>query len=68
MPNRSGDCAVMNSYLKAIEAEGIKYDSVRCGFVEGPPAFPGSRIRRESHVQICIRNPSCILGVFRPMM
>jgi len=34
------DCAVLNLYLEALERDPddpIRYDTVRCGFVEGPP-------------------------------
>ena len=65
---RRRDCAVLNFYLKRLGERGVAYDSVRCAFVEGGRAFPGSGIFEESHVQICIRNPACIVGVFRPMM
>ncbi|HEY4240105.1 MAG TPA: hypothetical protein VGM88_09830 [Kofleriaceae bacterium] len=65
---RRRDCAVLNFYLKLQREGGDAFDSVRCGFVEGPPAFPGSGIRHRSHVQIAIRNPACVLGVFRPTM
>ena len=30
----------------------MTYDTVRCGFVEGPPSFEGNGIRQQSHVQI----------------
>jgi hypothetical protein len=66
---RRRDCAVLNVYLDWLEREpGDFYDSVRCGFVEGDPAFEGSGIRHRSHVQIAVRNPACVLGVFRPTM
>lgn len=65
---RHRDCAVLNFYLQALEERGLAFDTVRCAFVEGPRAFPGSGIRRESHIQIAVRNPACIVGVFRPMM
>ncbi len=61
------DCAVLNFYLDFLErTKGIRYDSVRCGFVEGDAAFEGSGIREQSHVQLAVRSPDCILGVFRP--
>ena len=66
---RKLDCAVLNLYFESLENDPetpVSYDSVRCGFVEGPPAFPGSGIRHQSHVQLAIRNPSCVVGVFRP--
>lgn len=61
------DCAVLNWLFDTYdERMGVYYDSVRGGFTEGPGAFPGSGIQRETHVQVAIRNPTCILGVFRP--
>jgi hypothetical protein len=60
------DCAVLNLYFTRLAERGETYDTVRCGFVEGPPAFDGSGIRRQSHVQVAVRNPHCIVGVFRP--
>lgn len=60
------DCAVLNLYLKALEDRDLTYDTVRCGFEEGPPAFAGSGIRQQSHIQIAVRNPACIVGLFRP--
>jgi hypothetical protein len=65
---RHRDCAVLNFNLQALEERGITFDTVRCAFVEGPRAFPGSGIHRESHIQLAVRNPTCILGVFRPIM
>jgi hypothetical protein len=61
------DCAVLNLYLTWLaDDQGVSRDTVRCGFVEGDPAFEGSGIRHQSHVQIAVRNPACIVGVFRP--
>lgn len=42
------------------------FDSVRGAFVEGGPAFEGSGIFSKTHIQICIRNPNCIRGFFKP--
>jgi hypothetical protein len=60
------DCSVLNTYLEWQLRCGRAFDTVRGGFVEGDRAFPGSGIFRESHIQIAVRNPACILGVFRP--
>ena len=65
---RRRDCALINWYLTRLEGKGNGYDTVRGAFLEGTPAFPGSEILRESHVQIAVRNPACIIGVFRPRM
>ncbi len=61
------DCAVLNWYLEAAKQRGVTYDSVRCGFIEGQPVYEGSGIYRETHIQIAVRSPACIVGVFRPM-
>jgi hypothetical protein len=62
------DCAVFNWYLTRLAAGGLVYDVVRAAFSEGGPAFPGSKLQKESHVQVAVRSPACIVGVFRPMM
>jgi hypothetical protein len=62
------DCSVLNFYLDGLDTMGVAFDTVRCGFPEGERAFPGSGIYRESHIQISVRNPACILGVFRPTL
>jgi hypothetical protein len=60
---------LLNFYLSwLVENRDDRYDTVRCGFVEGPPAFEGSGIWHRSHVQIAVRNPACVVGVFRPTM
>jgi hypothetical protein len=63
---RRRDCAVLNYYLKWLQETGKPYDTVRGGFVEGPPAYEGSGIQCQSHVQIAVRTEACIVGVFRP--
>ena len=64
---RHRDCAVLNFYLGWLrDNRGRSYDTIRCGFIEGPPAFEGSGIRGQSHVQIAVKNPACVVGVFRP--
>jgi hypothetical protein len=60
------DCAVVNWVLKELEKKGLHYDTVRCAFGEGGPAFPGSKILRQSHIQIAVRNPAVIVGYFLP--
>lgn len=73
MPENSGkkrnlDCAVINMFLSELAENGEPYQTVRCAFQEGGPAFDGSGILRESHIQIAVRDASCIVGVFRPTM
>jgi len=72
--NRSGDlllrrldCAVLNWAIVALEKTlGQPFQTVRGVFVEGGEAFPGSCIMEKSHIQIAVRDPRCIIGVFQP--
>lgn len=63
---RRRDCAVLNWYLDNAEQAGVFYDTVRGAFTEGGPVFEGSGIHRETHIQIAVRSPTSIVGVFRP--
>ncbi len=61
---------VENKYLVK-DAERDKrrtsyFQTVRGAFVEGDPVYEGARIHAKTHVQIAVRDPSCILGYFRP--
>jgi hypothetical protein len=42
------------------------FQTVRSAFEEGDAAFPGSKLRTQTHIQIAVRDLNCILGVFRP--
>lgn len=65
--SRKLDCAIINWAIPMLEADrGKRFQSVRCVFTEGEPVFAGSCIMLKSHIQIAIRDPSCILGYFRP--
>lgn len=46
------------------EAEKIFYQTVRGVFLEGEPAYPGSKIALKSHIQIAVRDPACIVQFF----
>lgn len=75
---RELDCSVIEymHYYMRCEQEKEKqklgciltqnFDTVRCAFIEGAPAFPGAAIKLKSHIQICVRNPNSILAFFRP--
>jgi hypothetical protein len=63
---RERDCAVLNWLMERFTDDGDLFQTVRGVFTEGPPAFEGSAIRLKSHIQIAVRDPSCILGFFRP--
>lgn len=61
------DCAVLNAYLQAADDQaGKSYQTVRGAFREGRPVFNRSCIYAETHIQIAVRDPACIVGVFRP--
>lgn len=64
------DCAVLNLGLAAIDRDRNEgrpfYQTVRGVFVEGDAAYPGAAIRLQTHVQVSVRDPGCILGYFMP--
>ncbi len=65
-PLRKLDCAVINSlHTTRSRAGEQKFDTVRGLFPEGQVLYPGSGFRRDTHVQICVREPKNIHGVFR---
>lgn len=63
---RSLDCAVIKNCLAGLGNMGISFDTVRGAFLEGAPIFEGTTISAETHIQIAVRNHTCILGIFRP--
>lgn len=64
---RELDCAVIENLHKNRKLNNKKaFDSVRGLFVEGEPLYEGAGFHEKSHVQICIRNPNCIKGLFIP--
>lgn len=64
---RDLDCAVLNWAIERFEiTSNLKHHTVRGLFQEGTTAFPGSSIKRKSHIQIAVRDPACILGYFLP--
>ena len=46
-------------------ARQSRYDSVRAAFPEGGPLYEGAGLREKSHIQIAVRNKTCIKGYFR---
>jgi hypothetical protein len=65
------DCAVMNylfEILKTAEESDHKsqpYQTVRALFPEGNQLYVDAGFWQKTHVQICVREPEQILGVFR---
>ncbi len=65
---RNLDCAVIQQIHDYNKNMGLKsYDSVRGVFVEGSPVYENSGIMNKTHIQICVTNPNCIKGYFRPL-
>lgn len=60
---RELDCAVIN-YLHELTSK-TPFDTVRGIFQEGEEIYPGAGFREKTHIQIAVRNPDCIKGVFR---
>jgi hypothetical protein len=60
------DCAVINMVHKFYRDENKPpFDSVRGLFLEGDKVYDNAGFFKESHIQVCIRNPNCIKGYFR---
>jgi len=59
-------CMVLNFLHSARQESGEQpFDTVRAMFTEGEPIYPTAGFRRKTHIQICVRNPENIKGVFR---
>jgi hypothetical protein len=63
---RMGDCFLINAFCGAATHVGARFDTVRGLFQEGDPIFEGSGLRRENHIQVVVREPRAIIGLFRP--
>lgn len=67
------DCAVLRHLHEIIDGMAENdpdisaFDTVRGMFVEGGKAYKGSGLYLKSHVQIAVRTPACIKGIFRPL-
>ena len=62
---RQLDCAVIQRLHAIYEEQGAYVDTVRGVFAEGKEIYPGSGFDSKTHIQIAVRNPDCIKGVFR---
>lgn len=60
------DCAVLQM-LHDIRKQGRErsIDTVFGIFLEGQPIYKDAGFYEKTHIQVCVRNPSCIIGVFR---
>lgn len=65
---RKLDCAVIqNIHSLNKKADILPYDTVRGVFWEGDDLYPYAGFKEKNHIQICVRNPNCIKGFFRPL-
>ena len=65
--NRFLDCAVIEFLHTIRNVSGLPpFDSVRGVFWEGGYIYPDAGFKEKNHIQICIRNPNCIKGYFKP--
>ena len=75
LPGRTGlllrrlDCAVINACRarRVVRSDLPSFDTVRAAFVEGEPLYPGAGFNDRNHIQLCVVNPRCIQGYFRPL-
>jgi hypothetical protein len=64
---RDLDCAVIEMlHQLRLQAGERPFDSVRGAFQEGKELYPGAGFREKDHIQICVRNPNCVKGLFIP--
>ena len=62
------DCAVFQFMHSEMEKQNQKtFDSVRGAFWEGEKLYPTAGFKGKNHIQICVRNPNCIKGYFKPL-
>lgn len=67
---RSLDCAVFNymtSQMKHANPPEKAFDTIRGVFWEGAELYPSAGFKEKNHIQLCVRNPNCIKGYFRPL-
>lgn len=65
---RNLDCAVIEiAHTYNEQTNKRPFDTVRAVFVEGKELYPNAGFYEKNHIQICVRNPNCIKGYFRPL-
>lgn len=65
--NRKLDAAVFKHLHKSRESNPrLKYDTIRCAFVEGDPIYPSANFSSRLHIQICVLNEELIKGYYLP--
>jgi hypothetical protein len=65
---RNLDCAVLRMLHQTRQSAGKKpFDTVRAAFIEGERLYENAGFSAKNHIQICVREPRCIKGYFRPL-
>lgn len=65
---RKLDCAVVRWLHRTRVADGaVPFDTARAVFPEGGPLYDNAGFRAKNHIQLCVRNPPCVKGYFRPL-
>lgn len=65
--NRALDCAVIQYLHRSnIENRLLPYDTIRSSFDEGEKVYKGSTFTKRLHIELCVLNPSMILGYYLP--
>ena len=65
--NRELDCAVIQYLHRSnIENKVAPYDTIRSSFDEGGNVYDGSTFTKRLHIEVCVLNPSMILGYYLP--
>jgi hypothetical protein len=60
------DCAVIQFLHHDREENNLPaFDTVRAAFPEGTPLYESAGFLERTHIQICVRDPSSVLGYFR---
>ena len=62
------DTLVINTANIYATETNSPYDATRGAFIEGTPIYSGSMIMTDTHIQLCVRNPACIISYFRPKL
>jgi hypothetical protein len=63
---RNLDCAVIRRLHEILSVSGSPaIDTVKGVFVEGSAIYPNAGFHEKTHIQISVRNPTAIKGVFR---
>jgi hypothetical protein len=47
--------------------EDVPFQTVRAAFIEGDPLYENAGFASGNHIQVCVKDPQCIIGYFRPL-